>query len=78
MPFICDLLFIFSLAFIAVNHITSLKRAHLFCVNIYYFWMITWMKKANNIHIALMFSLRVFLSFYLFFANFSPELLIKV
>ena len=41
---------IFSLIFIVINHITS------FCIFLnnffYYFWMITWMKKVNNLQIA--------------------------
>ena len=32
MSYICDLFFIFSLIFIVINHITSLKQAKLFFV----------------------------------------------
>ena len=50
-----DLFFILSLIFIVINHITSLNRRNCFLYifqNIsYYFWMITWMKKANNFQI---------------------------
>ena len=55
--FFCALLFIFSLFFISVTHITSLKETHLsfvyflkFCV-FFIFWMIKWIKKANNFQI---------------------------
>ena len=34
MSYLCDLFFIFSLAFIAINSITSLKQTHLFFANI--------------------------------------------
>ena len=30
MSYLCDLLFIFSLIFIAINHITSSRQTHLF------------------------------------------------
>ena len=50
-----DLFFILSLIFIAINHITSLNRRNCFLYIFqdisYYFWMITWMKKANNFQI---------------------------
>ena len=50
-----DLFFILSLIFIVIYHITSLNRRNCFLYifqNIsYYFWMITWMKKANNFQI---------------------------
>ena len=32
MPYRCDLFFIFSIIFIVVNHITSLKQTHLFLI----------------------------------------------
>ena len=50
---LCD--FLFSLIFIAINHITSFSRRICFCTFFrisYYFWTITWMKKANNFQIA--------------------------
>ena len=47
--------FILSFIFIVVNFITSFKRRtccfYIF-KNIYYFWVITWMKKANNFQTA--------------------------
>ena len=33
MSILCDLFFIFSLIFILINHITSLKETHLFFVH---------------------------------------------
>ena len=33
--YLFDLIFIFSLIFIAINHITSLKQAHLFLVHFF-------------------------------------------
>ena len=33
MPYLCDLFFIFSLIFIVINHITSLKETHFFCTS---------------------------------------------
>ena len=50
---LCD--FLFSLIFIAINHITSFNRRICFCTFFrisHYFWTITWMKKANNFQIA--------------------------
>ena len=56
MSYLCDIFFIFSLIFIIMNHIISLKQTHLFLHifrNIsYYFWMITSIKKANDFQIA--------------------------
>ena len=34
MPYLCDLVLIFSLIFIVINHITSLKQTHLFFVHL--------------------------------------------
>ena len=49
MSYLCDLRFIFSLTFIVINHITLFKRPLGIFWNISnYFWMIRWMKKANN------------------------------
>ena len=54
MSYLCDLFSIFSLIFIVINHITSLKQMHLFfvycldCSISHYFWMITMVKIANN------------------------------
>ena len=52
MSYLCDLLFIFSLIFTAINHITSSRQTHLFFVHfleyLLLFLMITWMKKAKN------------------------------
>ena len=33
MSYLCDFFFIFSLIFIVINHITSLKQTHLFFVH---------------------------------------------
>ena len=70
MSYLCDLLFIFSLIFIVINHITSIKQTYLFFLHfleyLHYFCMITWVKKVNNFQIA-KFSLRVLLSFSLIF-----------
>ena len=33
MSYLCDLLFIFSLIFIVINHITSFRQTHLFFVH---------------------------------------------
>ena len=53
LSFLCDLFFIFSLIFI--DYITSLKQTYLFFVHflekITIFWIITWVKKANNFQI---------------------------
>ena len=52
MLYLYDLFFIFSIIFIVINHITSFKQMHLFPVHFqnisYYFWVLTWMKKANS------------------------------
>ena len=54
----CDLFFIFSLIFIVVNQMTSFKSLRLTLLffyilqKIYYFWMITQIRKANNYQIA--------------------------
>ena len=55
MSFLCDLFFVFSLIFIVINHITSFKQTSLFFVYflkyLQLFWIITWMKNANNFQI---------------------------
>ena len=55
MSYLCDLLFIFSLIFIVINYITSLKQTHLFFVYfleyLLFFWMKTWIKKGKNFQI---------------------------
>ena len=52
MPYLCDLFLVFSLIFIAINHITSFKQTYLFFEHILeyllLFLMIIWMKKVNN------------------------------
>ena len=53
MLFLCDLFFICSLTVIAINHYNVINTGTLFLYIIfYYFWMIRWMKKANNFQIA--------------------------
>ena len=56
LSYLCDLFFIFSVVFIVINHITSLKQTYLFFVHFLEYLPflddITWMKKANNFHIA--------------------------
>ena len=46
------LYFIFTLMFSVINYVTSFKQTYLFFVHFWnkshYFWMITWMRKANN------------------------------
>ena len=66
--YLCDLYFIFSLIFIVINHITSLKQTDtLFSCIVFtiflehYFWMITW----------------VLLNFCLFFCQFQPGVTYK-
>ena len=66
--YLCDLLLIFSLIFIVINHITSLS---------YYFWMITWVKKANNSQIAKVQPQSVLHSFCLIFCQFQPGVAYK-
>ena len=51
MSYICDLFFIFSLIFIAIYHITSLKQTHLFLYIFKNISFYVWMKKANNFQI---------------------------
>ena len=57
MSYLCDLFPIFSLIFIVIGDITSLKQSNFFFYIlrislIYLFWMTTWMKKMNNFQIA--------------------------
>ena len=57
MSYFYDQFFIFSLIFIVTNHINLIKTDALVSVHVleylpYYFWMITWLKKANNFQIA--------------------------
>ena len=76
--YLCDILFIFSLIFIIINHIILSKETHLFCYIFYnisfYFWMIKLMNKVKNFLIA-KFSLKVLLSS---LANFNLVLFKKV
>ena len=65
LPFLCDLFFIFSLIFINYitiiktiiinNYFLLLKQTYLFFVHFlekkHCFWIITWVKKANNFQI---------------------------
>ena len=77
-----DLFFIFSLIFIVINHITSLKWTHLFFVHFlnisYCFRMIMWIKKASNFQIAKVQPPSVAELFAWVFANFGLALLIKL
>ena len=53
--YLCDLLFSFSLIFVIISHIISLKRTcflPIFQDISCYVWMITWMKKANSFQAA--------------------------
>ena len=57
MLYLQDLIVILSLIFIVINHIITLKQTHLFFNYIfwnisYYFWILTWMRKANKFRIA--------------------------
>ena len=74
--------FIFSLIFSVINHITSLKQTHLFLEIFqnasYYFWFITWIKKANNFQKAKVQRQGVSQILFIFFVNFSLVLFIKV
>ena len=69
---LCHLIFIFSLIFIAINHITSLKQTLVFWTFLEWlllFWMTTWMKRKFNF--------KVLLSFYLDFSSFQPGVAYK-
>ena len=58
MSYLFDLMFIFSLIFVAINHIASLKQARLFFVHFLEYLLlsldddVTWTKKSNNSQIA--------------------------
>ena len=56
MSHLCDLFFIFSLIFIVINHITSLKQTHLFFENFLEYLLLVLDnkvdKKGNNFQIA--------------------------
>ena len=53
MLYLYDVFVFFSLIFSIINHIISLKQTHLLLINcLGYFWMIKWMKKANNFNLA--------------------------
>ena len=79
MSYLCDLFFFFFSIFIMINRIISWIQTHWFlCLYfrvppIIFGWLHEW-----RIWMAQKFSLMVLLSFCLFFANFSLELLIKV
>ena len=56
MSYLCDLLLISSLIFIAINHLTSLKQTHLFFVHFLEYRLLFFDdnvgEKANNFQIA--------------------------
>ena len=70
MLYLCDQFFMFSLIFIVINHISSLKQRH------DYFWIITWINKATNFQ-KQKFSLRVLLRFCMIFCQFQPGVAYK-
>ena len=80
MSYLCDLVFIFSLIFIAINHIILLKQTKLFFAHfqniLFQFWMITKMKKRNNFKQQKS-SLKVLLSFCLSFYQFQSGVAYK-
>ena len=80
MSYLCDLVFIFSLIFIAINHIILLKQTKLFFAHfqniLFQFWMITKMKKRNNFKQQKS-SLKVLLSFCLSFNQFQSGVAYK-
>ena len=80
--YLCDLFYIFSLIFIFINYITSLKQTYLFLPHFleylpFFFLMITWMNKANNFWMQ-KFSFRVFFSFCLVFRQFQTSVAYKI
>ena len=79
MSYLCDLFFIFSLIFIVINHITSFKQTYLFFAPFleYFllFFIISWIKKANNFQIAIV--RPQLLSFCLIFCQFQPGVVYK-
>ena len=71
MSYLCDLIFIFSLIFIVINHITSFKQPYWFSYN---FCMITWIRKTIFKY---KFSFSVLLRFCLIFYQFSSGVAYK-
>ena len=71
MSYLCDLLFIFIFIFIMINRMKTgtLVLLVIFQNMSYYFWMITWMKNANNFQIKKS-SLRVLLGICLIVSQF--------
>ena len=78
--YLCDLFFIFTFIFIIISRIISWIQTYLFfCLYFrisYHFWIITWVKNANNLQITK--ASRCCLAFAWFFANFSLAWLTKV
>ena len=56
MLYLCDLFFLFSLIFFAINYVTSFKQTYLFLVHFFEYLLLflgnNTMKKANNFQIA--------------------------
>ena len=71
MSYLCDLIFIFSLIFIVINHITSFKQPYWFSYN---FCMITWIRKTIFKY---KFSFSVLLRFCLIFYQFPSGVAYK-
>ena len=82
MSYLCDLFFIFSLIFVTINHKISFALTYLFFINffqniLFYFWVITLIKKVNNFLKKQKFSLRALFSFCFIFCQLQPGVAYK-
>ena len=79
--YICDLLLIFTIVFIVINHIMSLKQTHWFFLEVLEYLLLFLddnMDEENESFFQYqMFCLRVLLSFCLFFCQFQPSFAYK-
>ena len=75
--YLCDLFFIFSLIFIVINHIPSLKQSHFFLHFLEDLLIFLDNNKKANIFKKWKFNLWVMLSFCLIFCQFQPGVAYK-